>query len=108
MRVHDVRADAADDARDAPGGDRVAYGRELAREAGQPHDLDARTVGDEGHRLLAARDVPCHESGLVAAPREPLRQVGHVQGGAAHVEPRDHAQNTDRAAVGSLAHARRA
>ena len=95
--VDDVRPDCADELREPPGRDRVADGRELAREAGKPDDLDAGALGDERHRLLAARDVAGDERRLVAALREAAREVGDVQRGTAHVEARDHPQHADRA-----------
>ena len=58
---------------------------------------DAGALGDEPHRLLAARDVAGDERRLVAALREAAREVGHVQRGTAHVQTCDHPQDADRA-----------
>ena len=107
VRVDDVRLDPPDDPRQPPRGDGIADGRELAGEAGQPDDLDAGAIGDEGHRRLAAPDLPGDERGLVAALREAAGEVRDVECGSSHVEPRDHAQDTGRPGVAGRAHAAR-
>ena len=60
-------------------------------------DLDAELVGDERHRVLAARERAGHERRVVAALPQARRQIRDVQRGPAHVEARDDAEDLDAA-----------
>ena len=72
----------------------VAERRDLAAQLRQTlDDRDAELLGDERHRVLAARELARDERRVVAALAQPGREVGDVERGPAHVQARDHAQD---------------
>ena len=95
VRVQDVRPLLADDLREPLDRAGVVAEGHLALHLGDAHDPDAETLGDEGHRILAAREAPSHERRVVPARLEARREVGDVDRRAAHVEARDDAQDAD-------------
>jgi hypothetical protein len=57
---------------------RVMERRDITMELVQRFDPNPSLLGDERHRLLAARDGARHESCVVAAIGEPGGEVGDV------------------------------
>ena len=96
VRVQDLRPQLADQRGDVVDGAEVAKRRDLPVQLGDRHDRDAELLGDAGHRLFAERETPRDERRVVAAFLEPRREIRDVQSRAAHVQPRDDAQDLDR------------
>jgi hypothetical protein len=70
--------------------------RDLALDLRHADDGDAEALREKRHRVLAAREAPGDERGLVPTRLEACREVGDVDRGPAHVEARDDAQDADR------------
>src|SRR5438128_1292027 len=98
VRVQDLRPLAADERSKPQRRGQIANRRDLAAELRNADDVDMETFGDERHRVLAPGERARHEGRVVAALPQACGQVGDVQGGPAHVEPRDDAQDLRRLA----------
>ena len=93
--VEDVRADAPDQPHDGGDRERVEDRRDFTVQVRDVDDLDPELVRDERHRALASRQRARAEGGRVSALVEAAGEVGDVQRGAAHVEPRDQPEDAN-------------
>ena len=94
--VEDVRPQLPDQLGDSKHRAGIVQERDLALDLRNAHDGYAEPVGEEGHRVLAARQAPGDECRVVAAALEPGCEVCDVDRRPAHVEPRDDTQHADR------------
>ncbi len=101
VRVQDVRPHLLDQLHDRLHRERVEDRRELPVEVLHVDHLDAELFGDERHRALAPRDRAGPERRVVPERLEATREVGDVEGGPAHVQPRDQPQDADRLVLGA-------
>ena len=88
--MEDLRALTPDQPRQVDDRADVGERRDLAMQGVERLDRDATVVGDVRHRLLAPGECARDERGVVAARREPVRQVRDVECRAADVQARDH------------------
>lgn len=71
-------------------------------ERGDVLRMDRVLDGKVMHVALIGPLGPVHDRGFVSASSQPVGQHDHLDGGAPHVEPRDHADHPDRLARGAL------
>ena len=76
---------------------------DLALDLRDADDRDPEPVGQECHRVLAAREAPCDQRRVVPAGLEPGGEVRDVDRRPAHVQARDDAQDADRLVPGHAA-----
>ena len=93
VRVQDLRALLSDQPRQPDRRGEIPDRRDLAAELVDVDDLHAVRVGDEGHRVLAARERAGDECRLIATLPQALGEIGDVQRRPAHVQPGDDAQD---------------
>ena len=93
--VQDLGAEGAQQAGEPEDGERVPHRGDLAVKLLDRDDRDAERVGNERHRLLAPGEAAGHQRRVVAPVLQPCAEVGDVQRGAAHVQPRDDPHNSD-------------
>src|SRR5262249_14809228 len=95
VRVEDVRAKAADQAENLPGGEDVGERIDVAVKVAYVPEPDAPLACDVLHRSFVGSDATGGEQGLVAALLELGREVTDVEGRPTDVQAGDQAEDAD-------------
>jgi hypothetical protein len=93
--VHDVRADAAQEPPETDEGAEISQRSDVAPEPGKGEDVHTSRKRQIQQAPFTPRLAADHEPGLVAQRREAHRQVDDVEGGSAHVQPREDPDDPD-------------
>ena len=95
VRVHDVGADAAQQAPQAEEGAEIAQQPDVPPESRKGNDVHTSRKRQIQQVPFTRRLATDHEPCLVPQRCEADRQVDHVEGGSAHVQPGEDANEPD-------------